>query len=66
MKMIKSYKLKIFANKNKLSDLDSLVSFWQKEVNKKIELFWDLKDIKGSFPPKEYLSTPGTKCLINS
>ena len=52
--MIKSYKLKIYANKNKIKELNKLIAFWQDQVNHKIKLFWTFKDIKGSYPPKEY------------
>lgn len=52
--MIKSYKLKIYANKNKIKELNKLLAFWQDQVNHKIKLFWTIKDIKGSYPPKEY------------
>jgi len=52
--MLKSFKLKIYANKGKLRKLDSLIDFWKNHVNKKIDLFWDFDEVKGSFPPKEY------------
>jgi len=52
--MIKSCKLKIYANKGKIKELNKLLAFWQDQVNHKIKLFWDFEDIKGSYPPKEY------------
>lgn len=52
--MVKSYKLKIFANKEKIKKLNELVSFWQDQVNHKIRIFWKFQEVKGSYPPKEY------------
>jgi IS605 OrfB family transposase len=53
--LTKSYQLKIYANQEKLSRLDNLLSFWKEEVNKKISVFWDLDtNFKSSYPPKEY------------
>lgn len=52
--MIKSYKLKIYANKGKLKEANKLLAFWQDQVNHKIKIFWKFDKIKGSYPPKEY------------
>lgn len=52
--MLKSYRLKIFANKGKLEKLTNLLSFWKEEVNKKIDIFWSFEKVKGSFCPTEY------------
>lgn len=52
--MLKSYTLKIFANKGKREKLDNLLNFWNVEVQKKIDVFWTLEKIKGSFCPTEY------------
>ena len=52
--MIKSYRLKIYANKGKIRELNKLLAFWQDQVNHKIKLFWEFKDIKGLYPPREY------------
>lgn len=52
--MIKSYRLKIYANTNKLRKLDNLLSFWNTEINKKIDIFWALPSLSDSFAPTEY------------
>ena len=52
--MIKSHKLKIYGNKEKLKRLDNLIEFWKEEVNRKIRLFWDFESVIDSYPPKEY------------
>lgn len=52
--MIKSYKLKIYANNGKKEKLINLLDFWNKEVNKKIDIFWNFEKIKSSFCPTEY------------
>ena len=52
--MVKSYKLKVYANKGKVKELNKLLAFWQDEVNHKIKLFWKFEDVRGSYPPKEY------------
>lgn len=52
--MIKCYKLKIYANKEKLIKLDNLIEFWQSEVNKKIDIFWEFDEIKGAYCPSSY------------
>lgn len=53
-KILKSYKLKIFANKNKQNKIDNLLVFWNNEVQKKIDIFWIFKEVKGSYCPTEY------------
>lgn len=50
--MLKSYRLKIFANKGKLEKLNNLLNFWKEEVNKKIDLFWAFEKVKEFKPPK--------------
>jgi IS605 OrfB family transposase len=50
---LRSYKLKIYANKNKLAKLDALITWWQQEVNRKINIYWQLPKVSGSQPPKE-------------
>jgi len=52
--MIKAYKLKLYPNKGKAEQLDELLAFWRDEVNRKIRMFWHFKEVKGSYPPKEY------------
>lgn len=52
--IIKSYKLKVYANKGKRRELNKLLAFWQDQVNHKIKIFWKFKEVKGSYPPKEY------------
>ena len=52
--MLKSYRLKIFANKGKQEKLNNLLTFWKEEVQKKIDIFWAFEEIKGSFCPTEY------------
>jgi len=52
--VIKSYRLKVYANKGKVKELNKLLTFWQDNVNHKIKIFWKFKDLKGSYPPKEY------------
>ena len=52
--MTKSYKLKIYANKEKLKKLNKLLAFWQDQLNHKIKIFWDFESLKGSYPPKEH------------
>ena len=52
--MIKSYKLKIYANKGKLEKLNSLFAFWKEEVNKKIDIFWKFDKISGPYCPTKY------------
>ena len=51
--VLRVFKLKIYANKNKLVKLDALIAWWQQEVNKKINLYWQLPKVVGSFPDKE-------------
>jgi putative transposase len=51
--VLRSFRLKIYANKNKLAKLDALITWWQQEVNKKINLYWQLPKVSGSHPPKE-------------
>jgi len=51
--MIKSYKLKVYANKGKIKELNKLMAFWRDQVNHKIKIFWKFKEVKG-YPPKEY------------
>jgi len=52
--MIKSYKLRLYQNRGKEKQLDELLAFWRDEVNRKIRMFWHFKEVKGSYPPKEY------------
>lgn len=52
--MIKSYRLRIYANKGKLKEINKLLAFWQDQVNHKIAVFWEFDKVKGSYPPKEY------------
>lgn len=52
--MVKSYKLKCYANKSKNRKLNALLAHWQDQVNRKIKIFWKFKEIKGSYPPKEF------------
>lgn len=52
--MIKSYKLRVYPNKDKGRELNRLITFWRDEVNHKIALFWNFEEFKSSYPPKEY------------
>lgn len=52
--MTKSYKLKIYANKGKIRELNRLLTHWQDLVTHKIKLFWELEKVKGSYCPTEY------------
>jgi len=52
--MIKSYYLKVYANKGKVKELNKLIAFWRDQVNHKIKIFWKFKEVKGSYSPKEY------------
>ena len=52
--MLKSYNLKIFANKGKQEKLNNLLDFWKVEVEKKIDIFWQFKEVKGPYCPSEY------------
>jgi len=52
--MTKSYKLKVFANKKKIKELNKLVTFWRDQVNHKIKLFWSFENVKSSYPPQQY------------
>lgn len=52
--MTKSYKLKVYANKGKIKELNKLLAFWQDQVNKKIKIFWDFKKVSGSYCPTKY------------
>lgn len=52
--MTRSYKLKIFANKNKIKKLNNLLAFWRDQVNHKIKLFWSFDNMKSSYPPQQY------------
>lgn len=52
--MIKAYKLKIYPNKGKAEQLNELLAFWRDEVNRKIMMFWQFKEVKGSYCPTEY------------
>ena len=52
--MLKSYHLKLYPNKEKSKQLDQLLRFWREEVNRKIELFWKIGEIKDRYPPKEH------------
>jgi IS605 OrfB family transposase len=51
--MIKSYKLKIYANKEKLEYINTLMIQWNSVVNGFIEFFWQQEAFPGNFPPKE-------------
>jgi len=55
-KLILSYKLKVFANKNKLCTLETLAQIWQKRVNYYIDFYWKLPDweLEQPRPPKEF------------
>lgn len=52
--MVKSYKLKIYANKGKLARLERLIEFWHEHVNTKIKMFWDFAAPMGTYPPSAY------------
>lgn len=52
--MLKSYTVKIYANKGKQKRLDNLLVFWNTEVQRKIDIFWNFEEIKGSWCPTEY------------
>lgn len=52
--MVKSYKLKVYANKGKQKELNKLLAFWQDRVNSGIKIFWNFKEIRGSYPPAGY------------
>jgi IS605 OrfB family transposase len=52
--MLRSFKLKIFANKGKKEKINKLLNFWKIEINKKIDIFWKFEEIKGPFCPTEY------------
>lgn len=52
--MIKSYKLKIYANKAKIKKLNELLSFWRDQVNRKIKIFWQFNDAKGPYCPTQF------------
>jgi hypothetical protein len=51
--MIKSYKLKIYANQEKLNHIDYLISQWAPLVNSFIDFFWKQNAFPGSFPLKK-------------
>lgn len=53
-RMIKSYKLRAYPNKDKAKELNRLIAFWRDEVNHKIALFWNFGKVKSPYPPKEY------------
>lgn len=53
--MIKSYKLRIYPNKDKVKELNRLITFWRDQVNHKITLFWKFEELRGVYPPKEYI-----------
>lgn len=52
--MIKSYRLKIYANKSKRKQLNRLLAYWQDQVNRKIEIFWKFDLVRGSYCPSGY------------
>lgn len=54
--MIKSYKLKIYANRGKRKELNKLLAFWQDQVNHKIKIFWQFDDLRGSYCPTQFAS----------
>jgi putative transposase len=54
--MLRSYKLKIYANRDKLYGLDKLLDQYECDVNYFISIFWDtIDDIKGSYPSKDMM-----------
>lgn len=52
--MIRNYKLRIYPNKGKAKRLDGLLAFWKSEVQKKINLFWDVGVDKTPFCLSEF------------
>ena len=52
--MIKSYQLKIYPNKEKAKELNKLITFWVDKVNHYLRIFWNFKDLRENYPPKEY------------
>ena len=52
--MIKSYKLKIYPNRDKLSKIQDLFEFWKVSMQYKIDLFWEFDHLVGLFPPSPY------------
>jgi IS605 OrfB family transposase len=63
--MIKSYKLKIYANKEKLEHIEHMISQWTPLVNGFIEFFWQQNKFPGKFPPKEFRDRCSGNTLIN-
>ena len=55
--MIKSFKLKIYPNRDKLSKIQDLFEFWKVSMQYKIDLFWEFESLAGSFPPSLHRST---------
>lgn len=51
--MTKSYKLKIYANKKKVKELNKLLALWRDQVNHRVKIFWEFDKIKGPYPPRE-------------
>jgi IS605 OrfB family transposase len=51
--MIRSFKLKIYANKGKLSYIEDMLSVWKETVNDRIDVYWPMEqDSKWSQGPK--------------
>jgi len=52
--MLKSYKLKIYANEGKIKEINKLLSFWKDQVNHKIKIFWQFDEVRSSYCPSKY------------
>ena len=50
----RSYKLKLYPNAKKRTELNKLFAFWRDHVNHKIKVFWNLNAPNSYYPPKEY------------
>ena len=55
--MIRSFKLKIYANKGKLSYIDDMLSVWKETVNDRIEVYWTME--------QKFINPPKGSCLGN-
>jgi putative transposase len=53
--MIRSYKLRVYANKSKIEGIARLLSTWKESINLYIDKFWTLEEIKGLNPPNELM-----------
>ena len=54
--MIRSFKLKIYANKGKLSYIDNMLSIWRETVNDRIEVYWPMEQ-DSKWPPSPRLGS---------